>query len=350
MNPRRRILGIAAAATGTAVAGGVAAALAQRRAVRRRRAGSTSPDDFGSLRSEPQIVRTTDGIQLHAEVDEPDGETRAPTVVFVHGYALNLDCWHFQRSHFRGAHRLVFYDQRSHGRSERSTPDHATIEQLGHDLHAVIEQLAPEGPVVLVGHSMGGMTIMSLADQHPELFGDRVVGVGLVSTTAGGLKTHRVLSPYLPDRVMRQVTPRAMALLARAPGLVDGARRTGSDIGFLVTSKVAFGSDVPTPYIEFVDEMLRQTPFEVIAEFFPNFDDLDKFEVLHSFAQVPTVIVCGTEDVLTSIGHSRKMASRLRSADLVEVPEAGHMVILERSDEVNKALARMIEAATAVRA
>ena len=346
MNPRKRLVGIAAAAAGTVAAGGVGAALAQRRAVRRRRAGSTSPDDFGSLRSQPRLVRTTDGIHLHAEVDEPDEQTGAPTVVFVHGYALNLDCWHFQRQHFRGAHRLVLYDQRSHGRSERSTPDHATIEQLGHDLHAVIEQLVPEGPVVLVGHSMGGMSIMSLADHHPELFGERVVGVGLVSTTAGGLKTHRVLSPYLPDRVMRQVTPRAMALLARAPGLVDGARRTGSDIGFLVTSKMAFGSDVPTPYIEFVDEMLRQTPFEVIAEFFPNFDDLDNFEVLHSFEQVPTVIVCGTEDVLTSIGHSRKMASRLRTADLVEIPDAGHMVILERSDEVNKAIARMIEAAS----
>jgi pimeloyl-ACP methyl ester carboxylesterase len=183
---------------------------------------------------------------------------------------------------------------------------------------------------------------MSLADHYPELFGDRIVGVGLVSTTAGGLKTHRVISPYLPERVMRQVTPRAMALLARAPGLVDGARRTGSDIGFLVTSKMAFASEVPTPYIEFVDEMLAQTPFGVIAEFFPNFDQLDKFSVLKAFEQVPTVIVCGTGDVLTSIGHSRKMASRIRGVELVEVPEAGHMVILERYEAVNAAIERMI--------
>jgi pimeloyl-ACP methyl ester carboxylesterase len=145
---------------------------------------------------------------------------------------------------------------------------------------------------------------------------------------------------------MRQVTPRAMALLARAPGLVDGARRTGSDIGFLVTSKMAFASEVPTPYIEFVDEMLAQTPFGVIAEFFPNFDQLDKFAVLDAFERVPTVIVCGTDDVLTSIGHSRKMASRIQGAELVEIPDAGHMVILERSEQVNTALQRMIVQAT----
>lgn len=346
MSARRRMLGMVAATAGTIAAGGVAAALASRRAVRSRRAGSTERDPFGSLRSDPLDVTTLDGIRLHAEVDEPDEPTGAPTLVFVHGYALNLDCWHFQRQYFRGSHRLVFYDQRSHGRSDRSEAHHATIDQLGHDLYSVLDQLVPEGPVILVGHSMGGMAVMSLAESHPELFGERIVGVGLVSTTAGGLKTHRVINPYLPDRIMRQVTPRAMALLARAPGLVDGARRTGSDIGFLVTSKMAFGGEVPTPYIEFVDEMLSQTPFEVLAEFFPNFDTLDKFEVLHSFEQVPTVIICGTEDALTSVGHSRKMANRITGAQLVEVPGAGHMVILESRQQVNTALERMIRQAS----
>lgn len=353
MSLRRRALGVAAAAAGTAAAGGAAAVLTQRRAVRRRRRSASTPgDDFGGLRSAPLRVRTTDGILLHAEVDEPDVPDElmdTPTLVFVHGYALNLDCWHFQREHFRGTHRLVFYDQRSHGRSERSSAGHATIEQLAQDLYAVLDQLVPDGPVVLVGHSMGGMTVIALADDHPELFGDRVVGVGLVSTTAGGLKTHRLLGPYLPDRLMRQVTPRAMALLARAPGLVDGARRTGSDIGFWATQMFAFGSEVPTSYVEFVDEMLRQTPFEVIAEFFPNFEDLDKFQVLQAFAQVPTVIVCGTEDVMTSIGHSRKMAARLPTAELVEVPGAGHMVILESSEQVNTALDRVVAATAGTR-
>jgi pimeloyl-ACP methyl ester carboxylesterase len=346
MRPGARAAGMAAAAAATLVAGGAAAALAQRRVVRRRRSTSTGRDEFGSLRSEPLTVVADDGVRLHAEVDEPDVATAGPTVVFVHGYALNLDCWHFQRRYFRGTRRLVLYDQRSHGRSGRSTEGNATIDQLGHDLRAVLEQLVPEEPVVLVGHSMGGMSIMALADHHPELFGDRVVGVALVSTTAGGLQPHRVLGPYLPERVMRQVTPRAMALLARAPGLVDGARRTGSDIGFWATQMFAFGTDVPTPYIEFVDEMLRQTPFEVIAEFFPNFDELDKFDVLAAFDKVPTVIVGGTADALTSIGHSRKMAARLRDARLVEVADAGHMVILESAEEVNAALDRLLDAAS----
>ena len=344
---RLRIAGIAAAAVGTVAAGTAAAVFAERRVVARRRtADPVASEGFGTLRSEPVTVTATDGVRLHVEVDEaPDADAAGPTVVLVHGFALNLDCWHFQRAHLRGARRTVLYDQRSHGRSERSHLDHANIDQLGHDLRAVIDAVAPDGPVVLVGHSMGGMAVIALAGHHPELFGERVVGVGLVSTTAGGLRTHRLLGRYLPDRLMSQVTSRGMALLARAPGLVDGARRSGSDIGFLVTGRFAFGGDVPPSYVEFVDEMLAETPFEVLAEFFPNFDVLDKFEALHAFEQVPTVIICGTEDALTSIGHSRKMASRIHGADLVECPGAGHMVILERAEQVNAALDRLVKEA-----
>ena len=95
-------------------------------------------------------------------------------MVFVHGFCLNLDCWHFQRAAYRGLVRTVYYDQRSHGRSGRSDREHADIDQLGRDLKQVIDQVAPDGPVVLVGHSMGGMSIVALAEQFPELIGDRV--------------------------------------------------------------------------------------------------------------------------------------------------------------------------------
>jgi pimeloyl-ACP methyl ester carboxylesterase len=342
---RRRLLGLTAAAAGTVAAGVVAGALAEKRLLAGRRQ-VIGDEGFGRLRSTPVSVVADDGVCLHAEVDEPDEPAAGePTLVFVHGYALNLDCWHFQREHFRGSRRMVFYDQRSHGRSDRSTKEHATIDQLGHDLRAVLDQLAADGPVVLVGHSMGGMTIMALADHHPELFGDKVVATALISTTAGGLKTHAFLGRWLPERVMSQVTPRLVAGLARAPGFVDGARRAGSDIGFLATGKLAFGDEVPASYVEFVDEMLAQTSFDVLAEFFPNFDALDKYAVLHAFEKVPTAIICGDRDRLTSVGLSRKMASLIDGARLVECPGAGHMVILERRGEVDAALERLIEAA-----
>ena len=356
---KRRLRRLAAAGVGAAAAAVATGLVVERRTVKSRKAGAAGADRLGGLRSEEIRVKVDDDVTLHAEIDEvapyDTGASSArglgtstrhrpgeATVVFVHGYALNLDCWHFQREHFRGRRRMVFYDQRSHGRSDRSPRHDANIDQLGRDLKVVLDELVPSGPVVLVGHSMGGMTIMALAEQHPELFGDRVVGAALISTTAGRLRPHRIISGYIPDLIGGSVGNRLIAGLARAPELVDSARRRGSNIGFLVTAKFAFGDDVPSSYVEFVDEMLAGTPFEVLAEFFPNFETHDRYAVLDAFEKVPTTIICGTKDLLTGIGHSRKMAERLPGARLVEAAGAGHMVILERADKVNDTLLGLV--------
>ena len=94
--------------------------------------------------------------------------------------------------------------------------------------------------------------------------------------------------------------------------------------------------------------MLAGTTFDVLAEFFPNFTQLDKFEHLAPFDGVPTTIVCGTKDKLTSIGHSRKMAEQLPNATLVECEGAGHMVIFEAREQVNEALEALVESAEAM--
>jgi pimeloyl-ACP methyl ester carboxylesterase len=192
---------------------------------------------------------------------------------------------------------------------------------------------------------MGGMSIMAFAERHPEMFDERVAGVALISTTAGGLKTHRILSRFVPDSIGGQLAPRLIAGLALAPEIVDRVRRRGSNVGYLVADQFAFGGDVPPSYVEFVNNMLAATSFEVLAQFFPNFDTLDKFDVLTTFTQVPTAIITGTKDVLTSVGHSRKMANRIPQATLVECLGAGHMVILEAKDRVNAALADLVDRA-----
>ncbi len=123
MSRGRRTLGLTAGALGVAAAGGAAAKLVQQqRVMARRGAGETVA--FGELRSPGLKVVTDDGIDLHVEIDEPTAPP-APgepdlTVVFVHGYTLTLDSWHFQRAAYRGEVRTVFFDLRSHGRSARA--------------------------------------------------------------------------------------------------------------------------------------------------------------------------------------------------------------------------------------
>ena len=344
----KRAAGIGAGLLATVAAGVVV----ERRVIKARRSGAEDAASYGALRSPALEVETDDGTLLHAEIDEiapfANGVQRAsdkPTVVFVHGYALNLDCWHFQREALRGKHRMVFYDQRSHGRSGRSPRKHANIDQLGDDLKTVLDTLVPDGDVVLVGHSMGGMSIMAFAERHPDVFAERVAGVALIATTAGKMRPHRALSPLIPDRLGEVVAPRLITALANAPELVDSARSRGSNIGFLVADTFAFGKEAPAAQVEFLDGMLAGTPIEVLAEFFPSFGSLDKFAVLGAFSSVPTTIICGTKDKLTSVGHSRKMAGLIEGARLVEAPGSGHMVIFESRDLVNATLEQLFTAA-----
>ena len=190
----RRITGAAGLVVGATAAGAGAIVAAERIAISRLR-GRPGPagEPFGSLRGLALTVLADDGVPLHVEINGPD--TAPMTIVFCHGYTVNQDCWHFQRRDLSD-HRLVFWDQRDHGRSGRSAAGSGSIGQLGTDLKAVIDAAAPgPGPVVLVGHSMGGMTIMALADQYPGLFGTKVVGAVLISTAARGLDSG---SPWMP--------------------------------------------------------------------------------------------------------------------------------------------------------
>ncbi len=360
MNVGGRVLGMAAGAAGVAAAGAAAGAAA--RAVSHRRPIVHQPVDheleLGSLRGHAITVVADDGVPLHAEIDEPSLSAAAPrrrtkqaaapppvTLVWCHGYSLNLDCWHFQRAAYRGLLRSVFYDQRSHGRSGRSPEDNSTVDQLGRDLKRVLDDLTHDDPVVLIGHSMGGMTILSFAEQHPELFGTKVVGVALLSTTGGGLDPGRILFPMLPAGLGSGLVKRMVGTLSRGHRAVDALRNRGHDLAMVVTDAYAFGSDVPPEQVEFVYDLLNQTPFDVIADFFPAFASLDVWRSCSTVAQVPTSIICGTSDKITAVGHSRKLHARIHGSDLLECEGAGHMVNIERYTSVNSELDSLLSAA-----
>jgi pimeloyl-ACP methyl ester carboxylesterase len=338
---RRRNLGLAALATGVAGAAVAGALAAEHRLVGRAR---NAPDPFadepfGSLHSEGIDVIATDGVTIHVEVD---GTVDAPlTVVFAHGFTLRMDAWYFQRRELGDAARLVFFDQRSHGASGRSASENCTIDQLGKDLYSVLQAVAPSGPVVLVGHSMGGMTILALADQHPELFGDRVGGVALLSTSTGELAKTIVGLPGWASRLVSPTVPQFAKVVRRRASMLERNRRIGTDFAYLVTRYLSYGQGVPPSLVDFMENMLLGTSIEVMSEFFDTFLSHDKLVALDMLKGIPVLISCGTSDVLTPLDHSKVMAAKLPHAELQVIPGAGHMAKLDRYPEVNSALRRL---------
>ncbi|HEX7211011.1 MAG TPA: alpha/beta hydrolase [Propionibacteriaceae bacterium] len=345
MGPKRsqlaRGLGLVASVAALA-AGGVALGVElERRIVSKRLARKSDVDvaEFFSLRADGPDVITPDGVVLHTEVDE--GEADDITLVLVHGYALNLDCWHFQRLHFRGQLRQVLYDLRSHGRSSRSEAELCRIPQLAEDLYQVLQELVGHAPVILVGHSMGGMTIMRLAQVHPELFGSQVLGVALLCTSAGEMAEYSPIRG-IPGRTFTRIAEPLMAGLNRIPELVSHGRRAGSDLGYVVTRRMAFGSDVPSSYVDFASEMLAEIPLEVVADYYPAFKELDEYQGLEILSAVPTVVIGCENDMITPIEHTARIIELLPKAEAIRVENSGHLGIIEKHDIFNGALDQLL--------
>lgn len=342
-------VGLAAAGVG-AVLGTAAERLAVGRPLLARGDDSRSGDyaqgqPLGALHAPPVAVTADDGIVLYAEVDElPDGAEADVTVVFSHGYCLSLDSWHFQRAALRGRYRMVFWDQRGHGRSQRGPEDSANVDQLGRDLARVVEATAPTGPLVLVGHSMGGMTVMSYAAHHRDEFGKRVVGAALVGTSSGGLSS----VDFGLNRVglaVQRVGPAALSLLARRPGLVERGRRIGSDLEQVLVRRFSYASDVDEELVRFTADMIANTRIEVVNDFFPAFSAHDKREALAALDGIETLVLVGDQDLLTPAAHSEDIVRLVPHAEHVVVRDGGHLVMLEHPELVTPHLQALVERA-----
>jgi pimeloyl-ACP methyl ester carboxylesterase len=331
------------AALGVLAAGVAVGALAERLATRR-----LQGREFVGIESPRGItheVITDDGVALHVVEELDEAPPGAPTVIFTHGYGLSLDSWPGQREALRGVARVVLWDQRGHGGSQRGAPG-TTIERLGRDLGCVLDAVAPVGLVVLVGHSMGGMTIMALADQRPELFGDRVRGVALLATSAGGIADVDLGLPRPVARLAHRVAPSiGAALESQGPvsGLIERARRSSSDLGLLITRAYAFGSTVPPDGTRIVADLINGTPFDVLADLLPALQGHDKVEALHVLDRCDLLVMVGDSDLLTPVGHSYEIVRHTPSAELVILPGVGHMLTLEAVDDVNKHLRALVE-------
>ncbi|MFF8313992.1 alpha/beta fold hydrolase [Streptomyces lydicus] len=405
-----RHAGLAGAAIGVVAAGAAAGVAIERMTVgrgmrRRARLALDAAGPYGTLRGTPGAAVAEDGTELYYEVDEADaaevdgpaavngkgakgarngkqdrpargkparaaqeahGSLRkrltaalgrraaAPTVVFSHGYCLNQDSWHFQRAALRGTVRTVHWDQRSHGRSARGHSqidgtENVTIDLLGRDLKAVLDAAVPEGPIVLVGHSMGGMTVMALADQFPEYVAERVVGVALIGTSAGRLSEVTYGLPSMGMKAFHRLAPGVLKALGWQHELVERGRQVTADLFAGLVKRYSFGTpeDVDPGIARFGERLIEGTPIDVVAEFFPAFAVHDKTEALVAYDAVPALVLAGENDLITPAEHSRTIAEVLPDAELVCVPGAGHLVMLERPELVNEHLVSLVERAGA---
>jgi len=350
-------LGVAggiAGAAGAAVGVGVATHKAHEIAKDRRRLAGELDEGGGQPGAQPartsSSVMAEDGVRLACEELDPHTGDPVLTVVLVHGFALDRRTWHFQAEELpRLADppvRTILYDQRSHGRSERAPREACTIAQLGHDLDSVIRSLAPTGPLVLIGHSMGGMTLMALAEQHPELFDERVLGVGLIATSAGEMGT-----AGLSGSLLSRFNPltRVIGGLARLqPKLVETGRRALGDLIWSITRRFAFGDRKVDPaLVDLVDTMISANAVDALTDFVDTVGTHDRVAALPAFSRCELLVVAGSADQVIPFSHGELIAAELPKAEFLGLEGVGHMPMLERHAEVEAAIEGLIQRSAA---
>lgn len=329
----RRVVGVATVA-GFAAGGATLGWLA-----RRRSPGALSGDDpdgtgLGSVRGRACIVESFDGTRLHAETLGPPD---APTLVLVHGYALSLDFWHWQRLRLADRLRVVAYDQRGHGRSGPGARGDYSITALGRDLQAVLDATRTDGErVVVAGHSLGGMALLSWARQHPDRVAERLAGAVFVNTSGS-------------DTVAGSAFSGGSAVLgALQSGVWDRAVGRGvrpgrpGDLSYLLTRAVGLSPDADPDHVLFVERLVMSCPSSVKAALMPALTGLSLRDAA-GLVRVPALVVAGERDRVTPPGQARRLADKLPDARLVVVAGVGHSAPLEAGAVVSAHLAAFVD-------
>lgn len=321
-----------ASAAGMALAGvgGLTATVGW--ALERRHVKRVASDPDYPVLSAPPVGRSIDvpaldGTVLHAEVFGPED---APTIVLAHGWTEALRFWVHQIADLsRQDFRVVAYDLRGHGRSLKPPTGDYSIGALGDDVEAVLRScVAPGERAVLVGHSLGAMSIASWAERHAVT--ERASAVGLMCTGVVDLLTEQLVfrPPRIPVAVFRPIS----AYVLGAPGTIPAFSPSLLDA---VIRYVAFGPTAGPAQISFYERMLRQCPPDVRAGTAAAMSNMDLLDALSQLT-IPALVIAGSQDRLTPPSHARRIAAALPGpVDVVELPLTGHMAPLERPAEVN---------------
>ena len=279
-----------------------------------------------------------DGAVLHVEME---GATEGPVLVFTHGWGLSARIWAEARADLGARFGLVFWDLPGLGRSGRPTAGYS-VEGFSEDLHAVIDALPEDRPVVLVGHSIGGMTVQTFCARHPELLKRRVAAIVLENTTHANPLETMVLSRLF--RPLQPVIELALKLdMVLSPALwVMNWQAWLSGSTHIAARLAGFGA---RPTREQLDRTAR-----LPTKNSPAVQARGNVAMLHwsvtdrlSRIDVPALVFVGGRDLITRDHAGEAIAAALPQARLVRVEEAGHMGPVEKAAFYNEQIGDFAE-------
>jgi pimeloyl-ACP methyl ester carboxylesterase len=284
------------------------------------------PEDLGP-------VASFDGTELAVRAA---GDDSLPVLVFVHGFSLDLTTWHYQWTQLSSRYRCVLFDLRSHGRSARAAGGDLSPSAFAEDLAAVVETLPSGAPVVLVGHSMGGVAILGTAAARPDLFETRVAGCAFAGVAASDLLRGAMGS------ITGLLRPR-LGSLRQAASRMNRLRRyvlsSPADLGHLIARMTQFGPHASPHLVEYVVGLAARAPSEVWTDALAGLMDVDLRGALRR-VRVPALVLVGEHDRVTPPSTAVALADELPDGRLEILEGAGHIPMMEAHEAFNERIER----------
>ncbi|MGN6358617.1 MAG: alpha/beta fold hydrolase [Novosphingobium sp.] len=287
----------------------------------------------GAVRGQGQTVASPTGSSLYVETHGPTG---APPIIFTHGWGMDSTFWGYAKQDLGDRFRLVLWDLPGLGRSELANKGLVTLRGFAADLEALIDRCGSQKPV-LVGHSIGGITIQTLIRDNPSIQ-ERIAGVVLLNTTYTNPLRTMILSgllqglqkPVLEPAMKLAIALQPLVWLSKWQSYLSGAAH--------IAQRFGYGKFATRSQVEHTTLLATRNPPAVLARGDLAMFDWDATGAMAKLRN-PLLVVGGDKDIVTKLEASRVIAEESDPASLHVVDGVNHMGPLERADIYNRLIA-----------
>ena len=287
-------------------------------------------------------LRRPDGTELQVEFYGPED---GPPIVLTHGWGVNSTEWTYLKRELTDRYRLIVWDLPGLGLSTRSANNDYSLEKFARDLDAVLD-LAGKKPAILIGHSIGGMTILTFCRLFPEALGPRVAGLALVHTTYtnpvrttknAGLYT-ALERPVLVPLLYLTIWLSPLVWLMNWMSYLNGSAH-------MSTKRSGFAGTESWDQVEFAARFQPLASPAVLARGMFGMLGYDATDIL-STIRIPTLIVPGDRDPVCKPEASERMHRDIPGAQLSPLAPGKHMGLIEHHARLGEMIARFAESHT----
>lgn len=291
-------------------------------------------DPSKPLRADGSMLASATGAQLYVE---QQGNPGAPVVILTHGWAMDSTIWYYAKRDLARDFRVISWDLPGMGKSKPATPSAIGLSEFAQDLRSVMA-LAGDRPVVLVGHSIGGMTIQTLANQDPAFFNRHVAGTVLVNTTyTNPLKT-MILSPLAQAIRWPLLEPLMRLAILLQPLVWLSAWQSYLSGSAHLANRIGFGKYVTRSQLEHTTLLsTRNAPGNINRGNLAMF----RWDATRAMARIntPLLVLSGAMDIVTKPEAGQTIARDHANGIGRIIDGVNHMGFLEKAPTYNEAIA-----------